>query len=141
MFMGDARNTVSVPTGWVDLLGTLCPLGQLLHHADELLGPIACRTDVDAEEVLLRGRGHGEGVPLQWGDFWAVEEDILTHIHLESVLHQLQLQHLGWPDNNLGQGWRDEGREREAKERGRDGRRNVCKERRRERLSYKSVTA
>lgn len=56
---------------------------------------------MDAEEVLLWGRGHGERVPLQLRDGWAVEEDVLTHLHFETVFHQLQLQHLGGPHHNL----------------------------------------
>lgn len=56
---------------------------------------------MDAEEVLLRGRGHGERVPLQLRDGRAVEEDVLTHLHFETALHQLQLQHLGRAHHNL----------------------------------------
>ena len=56
---------------------------------------------MDAEKVLFGGRGHGERMPLEVGDGGAVEEDILAHLHLETVLHQLQLEHLGRSDHNL----------------------------------------
>lgn len=62
---------------------------------------------MDAEEILLGGRGHGEGVPLQLGDGRAVDEDVLAHLHLEAVLHQLQLQHLGRPHHDLQAEQRD----------------------------------
>lgn len=68
-------------------LGSLCSLWQLLHDVDEFVGPVPGRADVNAEEVLLGGRGHGERVPLQLGDGRAVEEDVLTHLHFEAVLH------------------------------------------------------
>lgn len=56
---------------------------------------------MNAEEVLFGGRGHGERVPLQLRDGRAVEEDVLTHLHLETVLHHLQLQHFGRPHHDL----------------------------------------
>ena len=82
-------------------LGALRSLRQLLHDVDELLRPVARRAYVDAEEFFLGGRGHGERVPLQLRDGRAVEEDVLAHIHLEAVLYQLQLQHLGRPHDDL----------------------------------------
>lgn len=83
------------------LLWPLRSLRQLLHDVDEFVGPVAGGADVDAEEVLLRGRGHGERMPLQLGDGRAVEEDVLAHLHLEAALHQLQLQHFGRPHHYL----------------------------------------
>lgn len=46
-------------------LGSLRSLWQLLHDVDEFVRPVSGRADVDAEEVLLGGGGHGERVPLQ----------------------------------------------------------------------------
>lgn len=46
-------------------LGSLRSLRQFLHDVDEFVRPVPGRADVDAEEVLLGGRGHGERVPLQ----------------------------------------------------------------------------
>lgn len=82
-------------------LGPLRSFRQLLHDADEFVRPVPGRADVDAEEVLLGSRGHGERVPFQLGDGGAVEEDVLTHLHFEPVLHQLKLQHLRRPHHNL----------------------------------------
>lgn len=82
-------------------LGTLCSLRELLHDVDEFVSPVPSRADVDTKEVFLGGRGHGEWVPLQLGDGRAVEEDVLTHLHLETVLYQLQLQHFGRPHHDL----------------------------------------
>lgn len=82
-------------------LWTLRSLGELLHDVDELVGPVPGRADVDAEEVFLRRRGHGERVPLQLRDGRTVEEDVLAHLHFETALHQLQLQHLGRPHHDL----------------------------------------
>ena len=56
---------------------------------------------MDAEKVLFGGRGHGERMPLEMGDGGAVEEDVLAHLHLETLLHQLQLKNLGRSDHNL----------------------------------------
>lgn len=85
----------------MDSLGSLCSLRKRLHDVDEFIGPVPGRADVHSEEVLLGGGGHGERVPLQLGDLRAVEEDVLAHLHLEAVLYQLQLQHLGGMQHNL----------------------------------------
>lgn len=82
-------------------LGSLSSFRQLLHHLDEFVRPVAGGADVDAEEVFLGGGGHGEGVPLQRRNGRAVEEDVLAHLHLEALLHQLQFQHFGGPHYNL----------------------------------------
>lgn len=84
-----------------DSLGSLSSLWYLLHDFNEFVGPVACRADVDAEEILLGRRRHGERVPLQLWDGWAVDEDILTHLHFETILYQLQLQHFRGSHDNL----------------------------------------
>ena len=89
-------------------LGPLWPLWKVLHDVYESVGPVPGWADVDAEEVLLGGGGHGERVPLQLRDGRAVEEDVLTHIHLKPVPHQLQLQHLGWMHHDLKKEWTGE---------------------------------
>lgn len=84
------------------LLGSLCSLWKLLHYVNEFVGPVSGRADVDCEEILLGGRGHGERVPLQLRDGRAVEENVLAHVHSEAVFLQLQLQHLGRMHDDLG---------------------------------------
>lgn len=82
-------------------LWALRSLGELLHDFNELVSPVSGWADVDAEEVFLWSRGHGERVPLQLRDGRTVEEDVLAHLHFEPALHQLQLQHLGRPHHDL----------------------------------------
>lgn len=103
--MGGKKNVNVCTTQYLNdesfSLGPLCSLRQLLHDVDELVSPVPGRADVDAEEVLLGGGGHGERVPLQVRDGRAVEENVLAHLHLKATLHQLQLQHLGRPHDDL----------------------------------------
>lgn len=82
-------------------LGPLRSLRNLLHYVDEPVGPVPGRADVDTEEILLGGRGQGERVPLQLRDGRAIEKHVLPHLHFETALHQLQLQHPGRPHHDL----------------------------------------
>lgn len=65
------------------------------------LSPVPHDTDVGTEVVLLGGRGQGEGVPLQPGDGRTLDEDVLTHLHTETLLLHLQLQSLGRVHHHL----------------------------------------
>lgn len=65
------------------------------------LSPVPDDADVGAEVVLLGGRGQGEGVPLQPGDGRTLDEDVLTHLHMETLPLHLQLQSLGGVHHHL----------------------------------------
>lgn len=67
----------------------------------QCLCPVANDADVGTEVVLLGRRGQGEGVPLQPGDRWALDEDVLAHLHAEAFLLHLQLQGLGGVHHHL----------------------------------------
>ncbi len=65
------------------------------------LSPVSDNADVGAEVVLLRGRGQSEGMPLQPGDGRTLDEDVLTHLHVETFPFHLQLQSLGGMHHHL----------------------------------------
>lgn len=44
------------------------------------------------EEVLLGSRRESEGVPLQRGDGWALDKDVLSGCHLEVTLLHVKFQ-------------------------------------------------
>ena len=58
---------------------------------EESLCPVPHDADMDAKEVFLRGRGQGERVPLQLGHHGTLDENVLAHLHLESLLLHLEL--------------------------------------------------
>lgn len=55
------------------------------------------------EEVLLGSGGESEGVPLQGGDRWALDEDVLSRCHLEVSLLHVKFQDCRWVTHHLQQ--------------------------------------
>lgn len=69
--------------------------------------PVSSCPDVYTEEVFLGGRGEGEGMPLQLGDGWALDEDVLPRGHSEVTLLHVNFQDSRWVTDHLNQNKRN----------------------------------